>query len=215
LPMLVANQSGWVILNNHRLTFRWDGGKGSTAVEFIYHRNTKPYIWVTSHFGHGIVTWQMPFLFRTSPGYNLLVRGPANHFKDGIVALEGVVETDWVPAVFTMNWKITRPGWWITFEPGEPLCMLVPQRRGELETFHPEILPLDAEPELQASFEGWLDRREKFVRERVKDHDDSPKAAAEKSWHKHYFQGKLPDGSKAPEHQTRRRLRPFARPEGE
>src|SRR3712207_8402233 len=31
-----------------------------------------------SHFGSGILTWNLPFLFRTPPGYNLHVRGPAN-----------------------------------------------------------------------------------------------------------------------------------------
>jgi hypothetical protein len=35
-----------------------------------------------SHFGSGILTWNVPYLFRTPPGYNLLVRGPANWPKD-------------------------------------------------------------------------------------------------------------------------------------
>ena len=36
-----------------------------------------------SLFGHGILTWTLPYLFRTPPGYNLLARGPANWPKDG------------------------------------------------------------------------------------------------------------------------------------
>ena len=64
---------------------------------------------VSSNFGYGIVTWYLPYLFRTSPGYNLWVRGPVNSPKDGIVPLEGLVETDWAEATFTVNWKITRP----------------------------------------------------------------------------------------------------------
>jgi hypothetical protein len=44
------------------------------------------------HFGHGILTLHLPFLFRTPPGWNLLVRGPANRPKDGAAPLEGLVE---------------------------------------------------------------------------------------------------------------------------
>ena len=51
-----------------------------------------------------------------------------------------MIETDWSVATFTMNWKLTRPHWPVTFEIGEPICMVVPQRRGELESFHPQSL---------------------------------------------------------------------------
>jgi Family of unknown function (DUF6065) len=44
-------------------------------------------------------------VFRTPPGCNLYVRGPANSPKDGIAALEGIIETDWSEATFTMNWS--------------------------------------------------------------------------------------------------------------
>ncbi|MGA9676358.1 MAG: DUF6065 family protein, partial [Mycobacterium sp.] len=54
-----------------------------------------------SHFGDGILTWHLPILFRTPPGYNLLVRGPANYPKDAVSPLEGIVETDWASASFS------------------------------------------------------------------------------------------------------------------
>ena len=60
-----------------------------------------------SHFGYGLLTFQLPYLFRTPPGYNLLVRGPANCPKDG-AWLDGLVGTDWSPARFFMTWQITR-----------------------------------------------------------------------------------------------------------
>jgi hypothetical protein len=211
LPMLIANQAGWLIRNNSMVTFRWNGGERLDSVKFQY-RDEKAHRWVTSHFGHGIVTWNFPFLFRTSPGYNLLVRGPANHFKDGIAPLEGIVESDWAPSTFTMSWKITRPGFWITFRPGDPVCMLVPQRRGELEAFHPRIRPLVAEPELKASYDKWSNSREQFLK---RNNNGSEVGARDDGWQKHYFQGTAPDGSTAPEHQTRLRLRPFERCDGE
>ena len=44
---------------------------------------------MSSHFGYGILTWTLPYLFRTPPDWNLLARGPSNLPKDGIQALEG------------------------------------------------------------------------------------------------------------------------------
>ncbi len=64
----------------------------------------------TSMFGHGILTFHIPFLVRTHPGYNLLVRGPANMPRDGVSPLEGIVETDWAVATFTMSWQLTLSG---------------------------------------------------------------------------------------------------------
>ena len=79
-----------------------------------------------STFGSGILTFTIGYLFRTAPGYNLHVRGPANSPKDGIVALEGVVESDWTEAAFTMNWKVTRPNHPVVFEENEPIAMISP-----------------------------------------------------------------------------------------
>ena len=39
-----------------------------------------------------------------------MVQGPINRPKDGIAALPGIIETDWSPYSFTMNWMFTRPG---------------------------------------------------------------------------------------------------------
>src|SRR6202000_3160808 len=86
-----------------------------------------------SIFGSGIVTFTLPFLFRTPPGYNLVAQGPTNRPKDGISALSGIIETDWAESTFTMNWMITRPHHPITFAKGEPICMVFPQKRYEVE----------------------------------------------------------------------------------
>jgi Family of unknown function (DUF6065) len=44
------------------------------------------------------------------PGYNLYVRGASNFPKDGAYALDGIFETDWAVATFTMNCKLTGVG---------------------------------------------------------------------------------------------------------
>ena len=50
-----------------------------------------------SHFGHGILTFHMPCLFRTEPGVDLMVQGPINRPKDAIAPLSGIIETDGRP----------------------------------------------------------------------------------------------------------------------
>jgi hypothetical protein len=212
LPLLVANQAGWFILNSHPLRVTWNGGPDpeSTIVELpesmegicLYDAQSPP---ATSHFGHGIVTWHLPYLFRTPPGYNLLARGPANCPKDGASPLEGIVETDWSMATFTMNWQLTRPGLTVTFEVGEPICMIVPQRRGELETFRPEIREVETAPEIASGYRAWSKSREQFLAGLKEPRSE----ALRNAWEKHYFRGTAPSGVQAPEHQVKLKLREF------
>ncbi len=219
LPMLMANQCGWQLLSSTLVRARWNGGNGTEAIEFDFSDPgtasamadaraqasgaiTEQQAFPTSTFGHGIVTWYIPFVIRTPPGYNLLVRGPANLAKDGITALEGLVETDWAPMGFTMNWRFTRPGVWVTFEVDFPIAMIVPQRRGEIERFAPVVKSLTDDPALAAAWAGWNAARNAANAAYFRDPDGHP------PWQQYYLKGRCPDGTPAPEHQMRLRLRP-------
>ena len=205
LPLLIANQSGWLILNDQPIECFWDGTGPLTGVRVRRLDKHAPRASVTSHFGSGVITWHIPYIFRTSPGYNLLVRGPANWPKDGAQALEGVVESDWASATFTMNWKITRPKRWIRFDAGEPVCMVVPQRRGELEAFETDIRDLESNPELRDAYNRWSESRSEFL---ARLHVHGAQAAGK--WQKHYFQGHSPGaGTRSDHHQTVLKLRAF------
>lgn len=204
LPMLIANQSGWVLLNNRGFGAWWNGETRKEAISVAYEPSDAPPL-AGSFFGYGILTWSIPFVFRTPPGYNLWVRGPVNSPKDGVSALEGVVESDWATSTFTMNWKITRPNTVIQFAAGEPICMIVPQRRGELEEFRPRILPFEEEPELAERHKAWSSSREEFLRGLV-----SGGEAREKRWQRDYFSGRnIDDDRRHPEHQNRLELSAF------
>jgi hypothetical protein len=211
LPLVVANEAGWVLGNEQAFVATWSGEPSTAAVTIEFDEDVpKPHL-VQSHFGYGIITWAVPFLFRTPPGYNLLARGPSNWPKDGIAALEGLVETDWSIATFTMNWKLTRPGLPVRFEVGEPFCMIVPQRRGELESFRPVIRDLAADPDTQAGAKAWVESRHevevrKFLSEYSREYEHERAA-----WQRHYFKGTAPDGRLAPHHQTRLKLDEFER----
>jgi hypothetical protein len=205
LPLLIANQAGWFILNEHPFEVIWDGTRALSGVRVRQKDKGTARPPVTSHFGEGIITFHIPYLFRTSPGYNLLVRGPSNSPKDGVQALEGLVESDWTSATFTMNWKITRPKRWLRFHKGEPICMLVPQRRGELEAFQPTIADLSSNAELSSAHKRWADSRSQFLAALLVRKTD----AVNRKWQKDYFQGRSPGGAGSSQHQTVLHLRSF------
>ena len=79
---------------------------------------------------------------------------PINRPKDGITALTGLVETDWSPYTFTMNWKFTRPGR-VRFEAGEPFCHLLPLQRAVLEQVQAQWRPISETPDLAGQHERW------------------------------------------------------------
>jgi hypothetical protein len=207
LPLLIANQSGWLLINTETVELTWNGGTSTSDIEIRYSGEAPP-LPAISHFGMGIVTWNLPYFFRTSPGWNLLVRGPANCPKDGIYALDGVVEADWTAATFTMNWQLTRPDLPVVFERGEPLCMLVPQRRHDIENVRAAFRSLEAVPELERRVRGWANSRDEFLVDLAADGTE----ARTRRWQKDYFQGHDVDGTKpAGEgvHQTKLRVREF------
>src|SRR5437763_5130905 len=197
LPMLMSNQAGWFILSSHTLLVTWDGGDSLSSMQIECLEGSGRHT-ALSHFGHGILTWRLPYLFRTPPGINLLVRGPANWPKDGAYALEGLVETDWSMAPFTMNWKLTRANQHILFRMDEPICMIVPQPRGDLEAFRPEIRDIETTPDISHDYHRWSESRRQFLID-VKVPDSE---AAAMGWQKDYFQGNTPDGQRFTEHQT-------------
>ena len=199
LPLVMANQAGWLLLNRSTFTATWSGGADGAAIEL----DGQPF-GVVSHFGGGILTFSLPYLLRTDPGWNVLFRGPANHVKDGIQPLEGLVETDWNPATATMNWRFTRPGA-VLFEADEPFCQIVPQRRGQLESFVPTVQPLANDPELARQYQAWTDSRARFLVESQQPGTDEFK----EGWQRHYMRGRTIGGRHAGDHQTKLALRGF------
>ncbi len=204
LPLLIANQSGWFVLSGHTLRAVWTGGRDLASLK-IEHLDGPPPYSASSHFGDGILTFSLPYLFSTSPGYNLLVRGPPNWPKDGAAPLEGVVETDWSAATFTVNWKLTRSHHLVHFRAGEPICMLVPQRRGELESVRPALRELDDDPDMCRRHREWAEERGRFLTELKV----AQSAAAKAGWQKDYFQGVAGDGQNVEGHQTKLQLEDF------
>ncbi len=152
LPLNIANAHGWEILSPCGFEAEWNGGSAVEDVTVRADPGPVPTQAPIALFGQGTITFHVEALFRTPPGYNLWVGGPPNSAKDGIAPLGGIVETDWAPFTFTMNWRFTRAGHPVRFEENEPFCFFFPVERRLIEGVRPRILPLDHDPELKRRF---------------------------------------------------------------
>lgn len=190
LPLAIANCYGWEVLSPTSFTITWNGGPDVKDLQFESHDNFPEMShFVMSNFSHGIVTFHTGYIFRTEPSWNLLASGPFNEPKDGISPLTGVIETDWLPYPFTMNWQLTRAGC-VKFEKGEPFCMVFPVPQHALSEVQPEIVDLESDPKLVAQHQAWREKRDEFmVKFRAGD-----KATLKQAWQKYYFKGEYVDG---------------------
>lgn len=206
LPLRIANQTGWVILNDCSFEAVWGGKPGLDSMK-ILSRNGAASGAVSSMFGYGVLTWSIPYLFRTPPGFNLLVRGPANSPKEGAAPFEAIVETDWLPYPFTMNWRFLRPLKTIRFEKDEPICMIMPIPRDAVQGFTPEIRELTSDPELLKSYETWHEHRVS-AQTAVEQKTETKQQVMKKQGH--YIRGEGHLGEHAHGHQTKVKVAEFA-----
>ena len=205
LPLVMANQAGWIIPCPLRFTARWNGGPRPQDLRIWFPRGKKE-TRIVSHFGNGVLTFKLPYLFRTPRGVNLWVKGAANWIKDGVQPLEGIVETDWSISTFTMNWKMTRPHHKIRFDQGEPICLIVPVSRKLAESLQPRRTPLAENPSLEEQFRTWSAGRNEFNQGLAQVDEE----AVRRGWQKDYVLGLDMHGRQFQPHQTRLHIKPFA-----
>ena len=208
LPLTMANSHGWVVLGQRSFDAVWNGGDqpNDIALKFLDEAGPAP----VSHFGAGILTFHVDTLIRTPPGMNLWVSGPPNSLKDGIMPLSGLVETDWAPMTFTMNWRFTRPFHPVRFHAGEPVCFFFPVPRDIVSQMQPETVPLAQDAPLHAAHHGWRERRNGF-NAGLKRPGSAEQA---QGWQRHYHRGRAPVGDGALHgHSTKAQARPFPQAE--
>src|SRR5580700_10377692 len=73
LPLRIANQAGWFVLNDADVEIVWGGKTALDSLKILTSDGQLPE-YVESMFGFGIVTFTIPHLFRTPPGFNMLSR---------------------------------------------------------------------------------------------------------------------------------------------
>lgn len=195
LPLIIANTSGWELLCPSDFTAEWNGGNAKEDIIFTSEEQNL----ALSHFSHGVITFHTGYLFRTPERWSMLVSGSPNHIKDGIQPFTAIVETDWLPFPFTMNWVFTRPGK-VHFEKGEPFCFVTPLQDKLLEEFDIVKVSLGDDPELKSNYEAWSKNRGEFNRGLA----DRDPETVKRGWQRDYFKGE-----NAKEHINRRRLKGF------
>ena len=204
LPLNIANSYGWSFHLTQDFVVHWSGQDALEAITIKSEEDVSGI--VASIFGNGIITFHTYGIFQTEPGWSMMASGPANHPKDGISPLTGIIETDWSPFSFTMNWKITRPNQWIRFKKGEVFCSVFPVQRGVLESIEPELWPIESDPDLKEEHDAWGRARLKFN----EDLKVPGSHAQQEKWQKSYYRGQRPDGSPgAEDHIIKLRLNEF------
>jgi len=205
LPLAIANSHGWELLCQSGFFVEWTGGNALEDVRVLPDAAT--HAPAVSHFGYGVLTFHVPCLFRTDEGIDLMVGGPLNRPKDGIAGLSGIVETDWSPYTFTMNWRFTRPGR-VRFDAGEPFCHLFPLQRQLVEQCEPTWRPLSEDAHTERLHRQWTQSRGQFLQELAV----ADSQAARERWQRGYFRGLTGDSdTPAPGHRTKLRLPNFVR----
>lgn len=205
LPLSIANATGWEALMPIPLDVEWNGGMSAADLRVSSPKalsGGRPLEHLArSNFSRGIVTFHVGFLFQTDPGWDLLATGSFNRPKDGVAPLSGIIESDWLPYPFTMNWQMLRPGR-VRFEEDEPFCLVMPVPKQSLVDCQPEILRLADHPDLQRQYEGFKNSREDFM----KLLNAGDPRALRQGWQRHYFVGRHPDGTLAEGHLHKLRL---------
>lgn len=194
LPLRVANTHGWEICADAAFEARWDGADDIGGVQIRARR--AGFVAPASHFGHGVLTIQFHWLFRTEPRQvGLWVTAAPNWPKDGLAPLSGLVETAWAPFTFTMNWKFTRPGKWVRFEEGEPICFFFPIDYVAIETASVETRAIEDDAELHAAHTAWKASRNEFNACLA----EGEAGAVARKWQRDYFTGRDPFSGERPE----------------
>jgi Family of unknown function (DUF6065) len=206
LPLNIANAHGWEILTPVGFEAYWRGGSSTADVIVRSDAGMPSSSAPVSLFGQGTFTIHVQGLFRTPPGWNLLAGGSPNSAKDGVAPLSGVIETDWAPYTFTMNWRFTRRNHWVRFEAREPICFIQPAQRDALERMNPKFVPLSDNPDAARQFAAWSQSRNSFQAKVA----EKPPSAPTDQWQKRYYRGlDMDDKPGVPDHQAKLRLKPF------
>jgi Family of unknown function (DUF6065) len=216
LPLTMANSTGWEILCPGDIEVSWNGGASVSdlAVRYIQNGQQTEQNFAVSHFSHGILTFHTGYLFRTPPNIALWVSGAPNHIKDGIQPLTGLVETEWLPMPFTMNWRMTRPGI-VNFAKGEPFCFIQMIEHKKMDDVVPIVKNIEDNPELFEKYKVWSTSRDRFNRALLTGDVD----ATQQGWQRNYFLGQdIPEAGcpmqKIAGHVNKRRLkRPTGAPD--
>jgi hypothetical protein len=199
LPLKIANESGWVVKSpiDFKITYLNDEiPKDSIFVE-IDEKDSFYRKYILSHFGRGVLTFSLPYLFQTPEPWSLWVRGYPNHYKENVSFLEGVVETYWLQSTFTYNIRLVEKNKPVQFKKGEPLFFFTLVNLKDLQNSKIKTSLISEDKELKDSYDKWNASRAAFLARKDRTPDE---------WQKDYFLGKKTDGTTQCPHLTSMKL---------
>jgi hypothetical protein len=140
LPLTIGNQYGFTLSSEFDIGYEWNGGEKPEDLKIYINEkldeagNIK-YPNISTHFGHGIMTINTPFFFKTPPGVNLMTINPPNHIVPNVTHMTGVIETDNLRHSFTFNLKVQIPNIRVHIPAGNPLAAFIPIPRYYCDEF--------------------------------------------------------------------------------
>lgn len=161
-PLVAANQLGYNIIYQNETEVIWNGGTEYSDIKINHVKQGEHFCTCDVHFEIDILTFNFPLLFQTPPGWGLLVSGPANNPIEGLYPLEGLVETNWLPFTFTMNFKIMEKNKLIKIKQYTPICRVLPYPLNLNEKTTLSFFDLQDNKKLALDYNAWGEARDKF-----------------------------------------------------
>lgn len=180
LPLKIANEVGWLVrcpVNFDAEYITDNNAKNSVRINIDGDQFYKNYI--TSHFGRGVITFSLPYIFRTPDPWCIWARGYPNYYKDNVNFLEGIIETYWLHSTFTYNIRLVEKHKTVSFKKGEPLMFITCINIKSINNACISETLIDDNIELKSAFDKWNISRSDF----------NKKLNNPEDWQKDYFKG--------------------------
>lgn len=161
MPLNIANEFGWAVLNPASFTATWGGDQSTDGISVVYH-DEPPFDFVSSHFGNGVLTINVDFIIKTGKGVSTYIRSVPNEYITGLHALDAIVETDWLPFTFTYNYQF-KDHCSVTFDKSEPLFVFFPVVRKEIEKFDISFQTIDSDPKFAEQYNKYRESRQHIL----------------------------------------------------
>lgn len=138
LPLSIGNMQGFVFSVPFDFSVIWDGTNDIRGLQIILENKSELKgigVSLSSQFGHGILTINMPVILKTPVGVNIMTIAPPNFPIFGISPMTGVVESDNLRFTFTINLKVDITNTEIYVKKDYPLAGLLPIPRYFCDSF--------------------------------------------------------------------------------
>lgn len=156
LTMTMASQSGWEFRAPDEFEVEWNGG--SRPEDTVVHSYLNETFIFYTGLGNGIVSFKTGYIVQTPDDYAIMVSGAPNFFKDGIVPLSSLYETNWSHIPMMINWKMLTPGK-VKFKKDEPIGFMTVIPHKQIENFDLITDSLVTDFDLWNRYSSWADSK--------------------------------------------------------